>query len=276
MTMKQKIINRAIEHALSLLSAKYSQENRLQFYQGGSFDCSSYAFSNFAFAGYPLVDKNGAELITSNIQVDAVGFNLLYPAKYTDIGKKLPSDANLITSYGAEPGDLIFYNFGETTRKNKITHVAMVLDKDHIIHTANTRENCCVKPITYGQKNICAITRLAYDVSVPNLPTIKQGTENIKWARVLQIILNMEGMAPKFGCSGAYGPKTDAAVRSFQQHRGLEVDGIVGPKTWAALLKYEETAEAVTNNAELDAFKKENAALKKAVSDISAVCNSVI
>jgi peptidoglycan hydrolase-like protein with peptidoglycan-binding domain len=40
---------------------------------------------------------------------------------------------------------------------------------------------------------------------------------------------------------GVYGPKTQAAVRAFQQAmarevRGFAVDGIVGPQTWQALV----------------------------------------
>jgi peptidoglycan hydrolase-like protein with peptidoglycan-binding domain len=34
---------------------------------------------------------------------------------------------------------------------------------------------------------------------------------------------------------GNFGPKTEAAVKGFQQGAGLFVDGIVGPMTWAAL-----------------------------------------
>ena len=35
---------------------------------------------------------------------------------------------------------------------------------------------------------------------------------------------------------GIFGPKTDQAVRGFEQALGISVDGIIGPITWRALV----------------------------------------
>jgi peptidoglycan hydrolase-like protein with peptidoglycan-binding domain len=51
----------------------------------------------------------------------------------------------------------------------------------------------------------------------------------------VQTRLNALGADPPLTVDGISGPKTDAAIRAFQQSRGLTVDGVVGPLTLAAL-----------------------------------------
>ena len=58
--------------------------------------------------------------------------------------------------------------------------------------------------------------------------------------REAQRILKALGYYTK-DVDGIFGGGTESAVRRYQQDRGLVVDGIVGPKTWAALLA-EKTA----------------------------------
>jgi peptidoglycan hydrolase-like protein with peptidoglycan-binding domain len=51
--------------------------------------------------------------------------------------------------------------------------------------------------------------------------------------KFLQEQLNQRGAG--LGADGDFGAATQAAVKKFQQKQGLQVDGIVGPKTWGAL-----------------------------------------
>jgi peptidoglycan hydrolase-like protein with peptidoglycan-binding domain len=47
---------------------------------------------------------------------------------------------------------------------------------------------------------------------------------------------------------GQFGAKTEAAVKAFQKAKSLAIDGIVGPKTWAAIIitvKSGSTGDAV-------------------------------
>ncbi|MEV4702898.1 peptidoglycan-binding protein [Actinoplanes sp. NPDC049316] len=64
-------------------------------------------------------------------------------------------------------------------------------------------------------------------------PLTKQGAKEHP-VPTLQYLLRARGHS--VAVDGIFGPKTDAAVRSFQRDAGLAVDGIVGPHTWSALI----------------------------------------
>lgn len=59
----------------------------------------------------------------------------------------------------------------------------------------------------------------------------------------LQRALNEHIPSPMLAVDGIFGPKTLAAVYSFQRAHKLAVDGIVGPKTWGELLKSTDNSD---------------------------------
>ncbi len=58
-----------------------------------------------------------------------------------------------------------------------------------------------------------------------------------KAVRDLQQRLAAAGYVPVDDDAGTFGSATEAAVRAFQEARGIRVDGICGPETWAALVE---------------------------------------
>ena len=69
-----------------------------------------------------------------------------------------------------------------------------------------------------------------------DLPTVKQGDTG-ELVRAAQFLLNGRKCSVGiWGADGDFGPATLAAVKAFQRRNDLEVDGIIGPETWAALL----------------------------------------
>lgn len=68
------------------------------------------------------------------------------------------------------------------------------------------------------------------------LPMLRKGDEG-KTVVAMQILLIGYGYnCGGYGADGEFGNGTYASVRSFQNDRGLDVDGICGSQTWAALL----------------------------------------
>jgi peptidoglycan hydrolase-like protein with peptidoglycan-binding domain len=64
-------------------------------------------------------------------------------------------------------------------------------------------------------------------------PLVRQGDQDHP-VKTLQYLLRARGS--NLTADGIFGPGTEAAVRAFQQQKGLAADGIVGPATWSALI----------------------------------------
>ena len=76
-------------------------------------------------------------------------------------------------------------------------------------------------------------------------PLVRRG-DRIFPVRPLQQLLRARNHP--VAVDGIFGPITEAAVKAFQQSRGLAVDGVVGPQTWAKLvmqIKKGSTGDAV-------------------------------
>ncbi|MFJ9624533.1 peptidoglycan-binding protein [Streptomyces sp. NPDC101181] len=81
--------------------------------------------------------------------------------------------------------------------------------------------------------------------------------------RAVQTLLTQQGYQPG-AVDGRFGSGTQDAVRRFQQARSLGADGIVGPKTWTALLSA-GTTPALAPGASGDAVKRLQRALTAAL-----------
>ncbi len=228
-----------LRNAQQYLGTDYSQTKRNQLYPGGSMDCSSFVAAIWSAAGYPLRNGSGDELRTAYRQVEAKGFALLYPKSTALIGKTLPSTKGLLLSYGAEPGDLVFWSFGKTSRPNRITHVGCIdVDGTSIIHTANNRDKCCRAPLNYGETKIVAILRLQEAFVYPKLPEIGKPADGFgraeEWqVRMLQTALNLK-QGHRLMVDGSYGEKTEVAVEALNARNGVESRACAA-KTWEAL-----------------------------------------
>lgn len=86
-----------------------------------------------------------------------------------------------------------------------------------------------LKYVNYGSD---ASEEVKPDVSTPVYPTLRQGSKG-------DTVKSLQEMLSKLGSTlqvdGIFGPGTRSAVQAFQRKNGLEADGVVGSKTWAAL-----------------------------------------
>jgi peptidoglycan hydrolase-like protein with peptidoglycan-binding domain len=95
-------------------------------------------------------------------------------------------------------------------------------------------------------------------------PTLRRGMTH-------PLVAEIQAKLQVVPVNGQFGPKTEAAVRAFQRGEDMVPDGIVGPKTWAALDdRKAPPPKAATDDVPLAWGKKVDAEFKRKVRAISA------
>ena len=71
----------------------------------------------------------------------------------------------------------------------------------------------------------------------PNTPTVKRGSTGSAVSGLQKGLLKFGGAGSPTDpgpADGSFGPRTEAAVKSYQTQHSLVADGVVGPRTWWA------------------------------------------
>ena len=143
-----------------------------------------------------------------------------------------------------KPGTAVFvYN---STKKN-YSHVGLYIGDGNVIEAEGTIKGVIISKVTLKKwSNWGELKGVDYSGATPEptptpiptpttKPTLRRGD---KGAYVVEMQTELHklnyGLGP-CGIDGDFGRATEAAVRTFQYDQRLVIDGICGPKTWAAL-----------------------------------------
>lgn len=140
----------------------------------------------------------------------------------------------------AEPGDFLEMDFNHNGSADHTEVFVKRIDHDHFLARGGNVGGDNAADNVRSYSDVYGFFRPNYG---PTDHTVYSGT--LYWYRknhAMQhslYIKQMQEWLSKVGYHVAddtyYGPKTAAAVKAFQTDHKLEVDGKVGPKTWAAL-----------------------------------------
>ena len=197
----EKTAKAAAKWALSKVGCRYSQAERTK---KDVFDCSSLVARAYSAQGVSW-DLVGSEVPNSTQEVYSDQFLLLWPEDYDDIGKKLGGKD--VLEQATQAGDLQFLcTDSDTTRSNRITHVAMVSGKDEIVHARSTKYGVCTNDLELYAGKVCAVAR--FDPSAP----LRRGMRGLR-VKALQELLSEQGA--KLEADGIFGPATEKAADKY-------------------------------------------------------------
>ena len=148
--------------------------------------------------------------------------NIIYKenADSHGIAECVASGSNILTESSID-----FYT-GELDTSEKIITMAL---PEAIKDIDSAAQDIAMRLFEFGLKD--------FDIEITEDETIARTLRRGMRGEDVKRIQREIGM-PAADQDGIFGPKTERAVRAFQQNAGIQVDGVVGRQTQSAILKY--------------------------------------
>lgn len=191
--------------------------------------------SFFARAGHPGLKDDvpwcaaftGAVLAECGVQ----GSGSLMARSYLKWGKP-------VDRADAMPGDVVILERGAPPSG----HVAFFVrwqDDKAVLRGGNQGD--AVNDALFSAAKIIGIRRADGAMVQTGRPTLRLGDTGLAVRELQELLRERNYFAGKI--DGRFGALTEAAVLAFQAYESLGTDGVVGPKTWDAILKAEARPE---------------------------------
>ena len=142
-----------------------------------------------------------------------------------------------------KPGTAVFVWNGSS-----YSHVGLYAGNGIVIEAMSTLKGVTTTKVTAGKwTHWGEVTGVDYagdnaelrmqnaELNAENRPTIRRGNKGETVAEMQGILERLGYDLGSCGVDGDFGRMTEKAVKAFQKDHGLTVDGICGPKTWAAV-----------------------------------------
>ena len=224
----------------------------------GDYDCSSAVISAWEAAGVPVKTKGatytgnmrkaflacGFQDVTDQVSLstgkglirgDVLLNEVYHTAMYIGDGKEVEASINEKgTTTGGQPGD--------QTGREFLVRAYHNYPWGYVLRYPSCTGGACPVHLpdpVKAEEPTKAATATATTAYTVVLPLVRKGSVG-KAVGLLQRELRVRGYTGltgrALGVDDEFGDNTACAVKCFQGDEGLEVDGIVGRKTWAALL----------------------------------------
>lgn len=160
-----------------------------------------------------------------------------------------PNELNL------KKGDLLYFEGTNSSRPEKVGHVEMYIGGGRICGHGSGKGPTTKNMKDYvsgrnkaGRRYIKALRVIVEDGEGGTVDplfgarTLRRGSRGSDVMGMQSALISLGYSCGRYGADGDFGGDTESAVREFQRDESLAVDGIAGPKTFAALRQAVERA----------------------------------